>query len=495
MPIRPALLAVYALLVLAAGGVLRVFRRVWPAGALAGALAAPRDDALPAGSGRGGRVLTAPAFRIGAGGLALVVMVAVMRLTAPPVPAAPVSPDAPPPQAVETMEGIVLAVAPGAAVVEPDDGGTTANGRGSGEGGPTRGTVLDVRLAGGSQRGRKVRVTLQAGMVPTSAGSAAGYRPGDRVVVTYLPQLDETATAPPTGAPVGGQAGPLRAPADAGAAGAAGGGDAGEAFRVVDHVRWPWLLWGVGALILTIAAVAGWMGLRALTGLSLAVCVLWWFVIPRLLAGQPPVPVAVAGCALIAIPALMLTHGPNREGIVPLLGIGGSLAVVGVLAASVVQLARLSGLAASEEISLVYVGTQGAVDPQGLLLAGMLVGVVGGLVDVTVGQSAAVFEFHDADPAASRRELFRRGMNVGRAHVAATVHTLVLAYAGAALPMLMLFAMYASTLGDVWNREMIVVEVVRSLAGSIGLAAAMPLTTWLACLTCRPAHHIEGGTL
>jgi uncharacterized membrane protein len=113
------------------------------------------------------------------------------------------------------------------------------------------------------------------------------------------------------------------------------------------------------------------------------------------------------------------------------------------------------------------------------------------LVDVTVGQSAAVFEFHDADPSASRRELFRRGMNVGRAHVAATVHTLVLAYAGAALPTLLLIAMYAAALGDIWNREMIVVEVVRALAGSIGLAAAMPLTTWLACLTCRPAPDLR----
>jgi uncharacterized membrane protein len=228
------------------------------------------------------------------------------------------------------------------------------------------------------------------------------------------------------------------------------------------------------------------MGLRALTGLAFAVFVLWWFVVPRLLAGQPPVPVALVGCALIAVPALLLTHGVDREGFVPLAGIAGSLVLVGALAVAVVGLARLSGLAASEEISLVYVGTQGAVNPQGLLLAGMLIGVVGGLVDVTVGQAAAVFEFHAADPGASRRELFRRGMNVGRAHVAATVHTLVLAYAGAALPVLLLFAMYASALGDIWNREMIVVEVMRALAGSMGLAAAMPLTTFLATLTCRP---------
>jgi uncharacterized membrane protein len=378
-----------------------------------------------------------------------------LRLTAPPLPAMPVSLDAPTPQQVERLEGVVAAVVTGASEVVPD-----------GEAGQPDGgqaTILQLLLTSGSQRGRQVRVSLPPGSLSTSERSAAGYRAGDRVVVSYLPEQD----------PGPGQAGD-------------GPFDSNGPFRVVDHVRWPWLVWGLGVFAVAIAAVAGWMGLRALTGLSLAVCVLWWFVVPRLLIGQEPVPVALAGCTLIAVPALMLTHGPNREGLVPLGGIAGSLALVGALATLVVHLARLSGLAASEEISLVYVGTNGLVDPQGLLLAGMLIGVVGGLVDVTVGQSAAVFEFHDANPATPRRELFRRGMNVGRAHVAATVHTLVLAYAGAALPVLLLYAMYAGALGDIWNREMIVVEIVRALAGSIGLAAAMPLTTWLACLTCRP---------
>jgi uncharacterized membrane protein len=135
---------------------------------------------------------------------------------------------------------------------------------------------------------------------------------------------------------------------------------------------------------------------------------------------------------------------------------------------------------------MVYVETGGVVNPQGLLLASMLIGAVGALVDVTVGQSAAIFEFHDADPSAPRGELFRRGMNVGRAHVAAAVHTLILAYTGAALPLLLLIAINAPQLGDIWNREMIGVEVLRSVAGSVGLAVSMPLTSWIACLACRP---------
>jgi uncharacterized membrane protein len=440
---RQILLTLLGLVVLAAGLLLAPFRG--------------------RGAGRGigslGRALAA--------GLALGALLYLMHLTAPPVPGVPVSPDAPQTRAVERGEGVILSSQPGATTVAPsgEDGGAPGGGQG---------TVLQVRVTSGSQKGREVQVTLPAGQLATSKDSASAYRAGDRVVMTYQPELDSPAPAPSAAAAFG----DLRAD---------------EPFRVIDHVRWPWLLWGTLAFTVAIGAVAGWMGLRALAGLAFAVFVLWWFVVPRLLAGQPPVPVALAGCALIAVPALLLTHGVSRDGFVPLAGIAASLTVVGVLANAVVGMARLSGLAANEEISLVFVGTQGAVDPQGLLLAGILIGVVGGLVDVTVGQAAAVFEFHDADPGASRRVLFRRGMNVGRAHVAATVHTLVLAYAGAALPMLMLFAMYASALGDIWNREMIVAEVVRALAGSIGLAAAMPITTAFAALACRPVQGLAAA--
>jgi uncharacterized membrane protein len=262
---------------------------------------------------------------------------------------------------------------------------------------------------------------------------------------------------------------------------------------VVDHVRWPWLIWAGLIFAVAIIAVAGGQGARALVGLALAVCVMWWFMLPRLLAGQPPVAVGLVTCALIAIPSLLLTEGLGRRSLVPILGIGGSLVAVGIFSAVAVQAARLFGIAASEELSLVYVGTGGAVSPQGLLLAGVLLGAVGALVDVAVGQSAAVFEFHDADQGAARDLLFRRGMSVGRAHVTAAVYTLVLAYAGAALPLLMLFAMNSSILGDIWDREMIVAEALRSVAGSLGLAASVPLTTWLACLACRPLPEHAAG--
>ena len=150
----------------------------------------------------------------------------------------------------------------------------------------------------------------------------------------------------------------------------------------------------------------------------------------------------------------------------PLAGIAGSLALVGALAASVVGLARLSGLASSEEISLVFVGTQGAVDPQGLLLAGMLIGVVGGLVDVTGGAVGGGVRVPRRRP----RRLPARPLPAGDERRAGPTSRRPCTPSSSPtparrLPMLLLFAMYASALGDIWNREMIVVEVVPGAGG------------------------------
>jgi uncharacterized membrane protein len=115
----------------------------------------------------------------------------------------------------------------------------------------------------------------------------------------------------------------------------------------------------------------------------------------------------------------------------------------------------------------------------------MLLGAVGGLIDVTVAQSAAVFEFAATGYVHTRAELFWRAMAIGRAHVVASVHTLVLAYAAAALPTLLLLALYAPQLGDIWNREIIAAELLRAVTGIVGLGAAMPLTTWIAARTAQ----------
>ena len=145
--------------------------------------------------------------------------------------------------------------------------------------------------------------------------------------------------------------------------------------------------------------------------------------------------------------------------------------------ALVVTLARFSGFAGEESLYLTLVGD---IDVAGLLLAGIVLGALGALDDVTVTQASAVWEIRRANPGLSTRELMSAGLRVGRDHIASTVNTLLLAYAGAAMPLLLLFALSRQSLGDIANSEVISVEIVRTLVGSIGLVSAVPLTTWLA---------------
>jgi uncharacterized membrane protein len=160
------------------------------------------------------------------------------------------------------------------------------------------------------------------------------------------------------------------------------------------------------------------------------------------------------------------------------LGILISLIITGVLATIFVDATRLTGFG-SEEVG--FLQTSGVpIDPRGLLLAGILIGALGVLDDITISQASSVFELSSANPAFGVRELYRRAMNIGQDHIASTVNTLVLAYVGASLPMLLLFAIYPQPFGQIINREFVTEEVVRTLVGSLGLVAAVPITTLLA---------------
>jgi len=196
------------------------------------------------------------------------------------------------------------------------------------------------------------------------------------------------------------------------------------------------------------------------------------------LDGRSPVLVAVVGASAIAYLALYLAHGPRTRTTVALLGTLGALALTVVLASLFSALAQFSGVS-SEEAALVRIGAEN-VSLSGLVLGGMVIGALGALDDMTVTQTSAVWELRAANPGFTRRELSRSAMRIGRDHVASTVNTLALAYAGAALPILILLVQSRQSLGTVANSETVSVEIVRTLVGSIGLVASVPLTTWLA---------------
>ncbi len=249
-------------------------------------------------------------------------------------------------------------------------------------------------------------------------------------------------------------------------------------YQYADRQRRPTLWWLAGVFALAVVALGRWRGVRALISLGSSFLILLAFALPALLLGADPLMVALIGSGAVAYLTLYLGHGFTVKTTVALLGSLASLIVVGVLASVAVGAASLTGLATEEAIFLPILSE--AIDFRGLVLAGIVLGTMGALDDVTVTQAEAIWELHEANPDLTSRELVGAGLRIGRAHIASTVNTLALAYAGAALPLLLLFLVADQSLGTVANSEIVATEIIRTLAGSVGLVASVPLTTWLA---------------
>jgi uncharacterized membrane protein len=252
------------------------------------------------------------------------------------------------------------------------------------------------------------------------------------------------------------------------------------AYEVVDRDRLVPLAAAFALFVAAAIAFSRWQGATALLGLGISLLVLARFVVPRILAGGHPLGVTLAGAVMIALTSIYLAHGANRRTTVALAGLLVTLAAAAGLAILFVSLARLSG-AGSEEAVLLQVGHLGGVNLRGLLLGGILLGALGVLDDITTAQAAAVQEISRANPRLGPAELYRRGLSVGREHITALVNTLVLAYAGASLPLFLLFTINPDQ--PLWvtlNTEFVAEEIVRTLVGSIALVLAVPVTTLLA---------------
>jgi uncharacterized membrane protein len=238
-----------------------------------------------------------------------------------------------------------------------------------------------------------------------------------------------------------------------------------------------------------VVILARWRGLFALAGLAVSFAVLVRFILPAILLGKNPVAVAVVGSAAIMFVALYLAHGINARTTTAVLGTVGALFLTGVLAWIFVAGTHLTGLA-SEESGLLAASLSG-VSLKGLLLGGIVIGSLGVLDDVTVTQASAVWELHRANPAYGFSRLYGAGLRIGRDHIASTVNTLVMAYAGASLPLLVLFTLSSRRLSDVLTSEIVAQELVRTLVGSIGLISAVPITTALAAFVADRSIHRE----
>jgi uncharacterized membrane protein len=302
--------------------------------------------------------------------------------------------------------------------------------------------AVAVRLTTGTDKGKTVTTNIPSGP------GAPQVNTGDRITLSYT----------------------------------AGAAD-GLTYQIIDHQRGRQIWFLILAFALAVIAFGRWRGLAALAGLGVTFAVLLLFIVPAILDGRQPLLVAIVGAAAIMLSVLYLTHGFTVTTSVAVLGTLTSLILTGLMSALATTGTHLTGVG-DEEAGFLSVINQN-VDMRGLLLAGILIGSLGVLDDVTVTQAVTVGELASANRGMSTLLLYRAGARVGRAHITSVVNTIILAYAGASLPVLLLLAAGDAPLNQAITTQLLAQEIVRSVVGTLGLIAAVPITTGLAALAAK----------
>jgi len=302
--------------------------------------------------------------------------------------------------------------------------------------------ILEIHITRGSQKGQTV--TVEHGDLPLA--SLPVYQVGERVKVSRVTDTE-----------------------------------GGEVLYISDYVRRGALLPLFLIFVFCAIGVARWRGVMSIISMGYSFLIILYGVLPGILAGNDPVLVAVLGALAIVPVTFYLSHGVNKKTTASIIGTVFSLIITGILTAVFTQWAHITGTA-SEEASYLQVYLPGAIHLRGLLLAGIMIGTLGVMDDITISQASVVEQLRLAS-SAPIRDVFRRAMEVGRDHIASLVNTLVLVYAGASLPLLLLFVHHPSGISfmDALDLEIVAEEIVRTLVGSIGLIIAVPLTTLIAC--------------
>ncbi|NJC95444.1 MAG: YibE/F family protein [Anaerolineales bacterium] len=249
----------------------------------------------------------------------------------------------------------------------------------------------------------------------------------------------------------------------------------------VDFIRTTPMLWLAAIFAVAILVISRWKGLRSLLSMAFSLMVIISFIIPRILSGDDPLLVSIVGSIALLGVTLYLTYGWNLKTHAAVISMILVLFITGGLAGLFVVFTRLTGAGDENALFLLQM-LDARINLRGLLLGGMIIGALGVLDDLVTTQASAVFELHHANSTLGFRALFQSAMRIGQDHVAATVNTLVLAYAGASLPMLLMFTLGRGDYGYLVNFQIVAEEIVRTLVGSLGLISAVPLTTAIAIL-------------
>jgi uncharacterized membrane protein len=299
---------------------------------------------------------------------------------------------------------------------------------------------LELLVTAGSLKGKTI--TVENGAIATT--NIVAYKKGDSVMVTAEKTVDNK-----------------------------------DLYYITDYVRNTSLYWLFGLFVALTVFIGRKRGILSLLGMGFSFLIIFTFVLPQISAGTDPVFVAILAAMVIIPVSFILSHGISKKTIAAMIGTYIALVITGMLAGFFVDFVRLTGFA-SDEVNYVQATTANTIDVKGLLLAGMIIGVLGILDDITITQAAVVAQLKKAMPEASFSEIYAKAMDVGRDHIASVVNTLILVYTGASLPLLLLFINNPIPFSQVINYEMLAEEIVRTLVGSIGLILAIPLTTFIA---------------
>jgi uncharacterized membrane protein len=256
-------------------------------------------------------------------------------------------------------------------------------------------------------------------------------------------------------------------------------GSGNLALFIDDYVRRGPMLFLFFIFLVLALLVAGKRGFTSFVGMVITFLMIYWFVLPRLSAGSSPVFIVLVFSALAIPVTFYLSHGFNRKTNVAMAGTFIALIITVILSAIFVNSAKLTGFT-TDEASFLQIIKGESFNMRGILLAGIIIGLLGVLDDITVSQASVVFQIKEANKRLGFGELYKRSMRVGKDHIASMINTLVLVYAGASLPLLLLFTDSSHTFRQVINYEIIASEVIRTLIGSIGLVLAVPVTTFIA---------------
>lgn len=290
-------------------------------------------------------------------------------------------------------------------------------------------------------------IIIESGNVPSV--NLPKYKVGDKVIVSYTKDLEGNDT-----------------------------------FYITDFIRRDSLLYLFIIFVILTSIIGKLRGVTSLVGMVISFAIIFVFILPKILSGSDPVLVAIIGSVFIIPVTFYLSHGLNKKTSIAIVGTLIALIITGILAGIFVEVSKLTGFA-SEEAGFLQVAKGNLVNIKGLLLAGIIIGVLGVLDDITVSQSAIVFQLKKANPKMKFEEIFKRAMDVGQDHISSMVNTLILVYTGAALPLLLLFIDNPHPFSEVINYEIVADEVVRTLVGSIGLILAVPITTLLSSLVVK----------